>query len=441
MTRVWTAFFWIVAATLVVWLIAELPLWLGGGPAARQLGDAVMQGTGVLAIVLMSVALVLAARPRIVERWMNGLDKMYRLHKWLGIANLVVAAVHWQAYGLFRSPAEDAGGGPSPVVEAVGGWAGFVGPQRHTATFIGDQAWKIVLVLSILALVKRFPYRWFFKTHWLFVPTYLVLIYHAVILLDVSAWTSPLGPALALVMAAGTAGGITCLWRSFRVTDDRAMGDIVGITYHEAVRTLELEVQLDSRWKGHEAGQFAFLSTGEEAPHPFTILSAWRGDGRVSFLIKELGDYTSTLSKTLKIGDEVRVEGPWGRFDFVSDAPRQIWIAGGVGITPFIARMRQLGEHPDSKPVDFFFSAPRSYPEGDRLLGLDAQTAGANLHLHFSDEAGLITAEHVTAKVPDLANADVWFCGPATMGAALKSGLVGLGLPPARFHQELFAMR
>ena len=323
----------------------------------------------------------------------------------------------------------------------VGGWTGFAEAQHDTAVFIGDQAWKFVLVLSILALVKRFPYRLFFKTHWLFVPTYLVLIYHSVILLDVSAWTSLLGPALALVMAAGAASGITCLWRSFRITDDRAMGNIVGTTYHETVRTLELEVQLDSRWKGHQTGQFAFLSTGEEAPHPFTILSAWRGDGRVSFLIKELGDYTSILSKTLKIGDEVKVEGPWGKFDFASDAPRQIWIAGGVGVTPFIARMRHLGQEPDGRPVDFFFSTPQSYPEGDRLLGRDASAAGTNLHLHYSDEAGLITADHVVAKVPDLANADVWFCGPLAMGAALKPGLVKLGLPAAHFHQELFEMR
>lgn len=399
-----------------------------------------MQGTGVMAIVLMSASLVLAARPRIVERWMHGLDKMYRLHKWLGIANLIVAAVHWQAYGFVRS-AEPEAATSSPLAAAVGGWAGFAQSQHHTAVFIGDQAWKVVLILSVLALVKRFPYRLFFKTHWLFVPTYFVLIYHAVILLEPGAWASLLGPVFGLVLVAGAGSGVICLWRSFRVTDNRAIGNIVGITYHETVRTLELEVQLDSRWKGHVAGQFAFLSTGDDSPHPFTILSAWLGDGRVSFLIKELGDYTNGLFKRLKVGDEVRVEGPWGQFDFASDAQRQIWIAGGVGITPFIARMRQLQQHPDGRPVDLFYSVPRSYPEGDRLLERDAHTAGVNLHLHFSDEDGLITAEHLSAKVPELADADVWFCGPSGMGSAMKSGLIKQGLLPTRFHQELFEMR
>ncbi len=30
-----------------------------------------------------------------LERHLDGLDKMYRLHKWLGIGALVVGTVHW----------------------------------------------------------------------------------------------------------------------------------------------------------------------------------------------------------------------------------------------------------------------------------------------------------------------------------------------------------
>lgn len=72
----------------------------------------------------------------------------------------------------------------------------------------------------------------------------------------------------------------------------------------------------------------------------------------------ELGDYTGGLASRLKVGDAVKVEGPWGRFDFSGDAPRQVWIGGGVGVTPFIARMQHLGHSPDGRPVDFFFSRP-----------------------------------------------------------------------------------
>lgn len=54
-----------------------------------------VQYGGIVAVACMSVAMILALRPRWPENWFGGLDKMYRLHKWLGIAALVVAVTHW----------------------------------------------------------------------------------------------------------------------------------------------------------------------------------------------------------------------------------------------------------------------------------------------------------------------------------------------------------
>jgi hypothetical protein len=54
-----------------------------------------MQYSGVLGIGVMSVAMVLAVRPVWFESTLGGLDKMYRLHKWLGIAGLALAVSHW----------------------------------------------------------------------------------------------------------------------------------------------------------------------------------------------------------------------------------------------------------------------------------------------------------------------------------------------------------
>src|SRR3546814_13842940 len=54
-----------------------------------------VQLTGVVAIGCMGLAMVLALRPLWPQAWLGGLDKMYRLHKWLGIAALVAAILHW----------------------------------------------------------------------------------------------------------------------------------------------------------------------------------------------------------------------------------------------------------------------------------------------------------------------------------------------------------
>ena len=57
--------------------------------------SAAIQLTGVVAMAAMSFAMVLAVRPRWADKLLNGLDKMYRLHKWLGITALVAAVAHW----------------------------------------------------------------------------------------------------------------------------------------------------------------------------------------------------------------------------------------------------------------------------------------------------------------------------------------------------------
>ncbi|MDP1644049.1 MAG: FAD-binding oxidoreductase [Thiobacillus sp.] len=129
------------------------------------------------------------------------------------------------------------------------------------------------------------------------------------------------------------------------------------LVHHTDNRVLKVAITLKDRWPGLEAGQFAFVTFDQsEGPHPFTISSAWHGNGKLFFLIKGIGDYTSTLPATLKVGDLVKVEGPYGRFAFGGRKPRQIWVAGGIGITPFVARMQALASKPDGKSIDLFYS-------------------------------------------------------------------------------------
>jgi len=68
-----------------LWILAE---YLAPG-SYRSLHPFFTQYTGAMGLAMMSLALVLATRPKWLERPLHGLDKMYRLHKWLGITGLV----------------------------------------------------------------------------------------------------------------------------------------------------------------------------------------------------------------------------------------------------------------------------------------------------------------------------------------------------------------
>ncbi|MBU2011270.1 MAG: ferric reductase-like transmembrane domain-containing protein, partial [Gammaproteobacteria bacterium] len=164
--------------------------------------------SGVLGIVAMSVAMVLAARPRRFERFFDGLDKTYRLHKWLGISALVIAIFHWGwgqipkwlvGFGWLEKPARR--GGDGQLHEGI---FALLQRFRGLAEDIGEWAFYAAVILIVLALVKRFPYRWFFKTHRWLALVYLALVAHSIVLTPPDYWTSPLGLVLAVLMASGS---------------------------------------------------------------------------------------------------------------------------------------------------------------------------------------------------------------------------------------------
>jgi predicted ferric reductase len=165
--RITLAFWGLLLGVTVAWLLSDtlLPEPLTFFPIRAVW----VQYTGAIAIAVMSVAMVLAMRPRSLEHPLGGLDKMYRLHKWLGIAALIVAVVHWLwaqgakwavGWGWLTRP----GRGPGQA-DGLGVVEQFFRHQRGLAETVGEWAFYAATVLIVLALVQRFPYRLFVKTH------------------------------------------------------------------------------------------------------------------------------------------------------------------------------------------------------------------------------------------------------------------------------------
>jgi predicted ferric reductase len=431
-------------------LLFLMLLWLASMPfsglafAVFALRPSFLQGTGLLTIGLMSVAMVLATRPAWFEPWLGGLDRMYRLHKWLGISALVLAVAHWSwvevpkwlvEAGVLVKPAR------VPLAVPANPMLREFHALRGLAEDVGEWAFYAVVLLIALALLKRFPYHRFFQTHRLLSVAYLALVFHSVVLMQDSNWMAPIGWVTALLLFAGTVAAIMVL--SGVVGRDRqAVAVVDTVTLHAAQAVLAVTVRLKSRWRGHQAGQFAFVrfDAGEGA-HPFTITSPWTGDGRLEFLIKDLGDYTKTLPARLLPGALLRVEGPYGAFDFEGSRRRQIWVSGGIGITPFLARLNQLALRPDGKAIDLFHSTTTRDEAAFARLRAAADAAGASLHLVVDAADGRMTAERLCATIPAWREADFWFCGPAGFGHSLRRDLLARGLAARDFHQELFDLR
>jgi len=446
MKNIKLSYFIILISLTLLWLIADPSVW--STSKFFPLRKSLINYTGIMAISVMSIGMMLAIRPRIIEPLFGGLDKTYRLHKWLGITGLIFSVLHYLwamvpkwlvGFGLMSKP-----GRHRTHEESIAIFRYFK-EQHGLAESIGEWAFYLLIMFMILALVKWFPYRYFFKSHRFIAIVYLFLVYHSVVLMKFTYWGEAIAPVMVVLMLGGTIGAFLSLSGKIGVAR-RVVGSIKKMHYHNDNRVLNVSIDLQNSWSGHDAGQFAFITFDkEEGPHPFTISSAWHNDARIEFLIKGLGDYTNTLPSILKEGDSVEIEGPYGQFDFSTGKSRQIWVAGGIGITPFIARIEALATKNLSKDVsefiDLFYSTNEPDESFINSIRESAEKVGVKLHVVVANKEGRLNAEKISQKVPGWKNSTIWFCGPKEFGKALRHDFIVKGLNNDNFYYELFDMR
>jgi ferredoxin-NADP reductase len=200
---------------------------------------------------------------------------------------------------------------------------------------------------------------------------------------------------------------------------------------------------------GAEAGQFLswrFLTgPGWTRAHPYSLSAAPDGDS-LRITVKELGDGSARLP-VVRPGTRVLVEGPYGRLSARARTRRKVaFIGAGVGITPLRAMAEELDyaagdavllyRFPDRPLFEREF-AVLTRERGLRVLMLPGRRRSADSWL--GDGVGPVDdATALRHWVPDLAERDVYVCGPEAWVEGVRRTALSAGLPPERFHVESF---
>ncbi len=432
-TAILAAVLWIVS--LPSGTLSELNFWT----ARRQ----IMFFSGFVVYVMMAWVMVLALRLPVIERWLGGLDRVYRLHKWMGIWACIFAVLHWAMgqipkwlvqSGVLTKPAK-AGAAAAGAVPEIN-WI-------KIAESTGEWISYLVAIIIVIALVKRIPYHWFRRSHKLLAATFLVLTFHAVILIPAHMWITPAGLLGAAAVAGGSIAALFSLF--FAIGKPRRHQGTVKQVERFGGGLMAVSCELGGEGLRHLPGQFSFARfEGTKDPHPFSMSSSGTKTTDITFHIKALGDDTGYLLENLKEGSPVVIEGPYGDFTFKTDATaaEEIWVGGGVGVTPFLARLEYLDNNRENAglPIRFYYCSQKNNPLLERVSALCTQT-GVTLHIHDYNEHGPLTLERVLSGIEEPTRARVWFCGPAGLGNALESAWRAKGLPPKYFHREYFEMR
>ena len=381
---------------------------------------------GASALALMGAAALLGGRWPVFESLLGGLDRVYLVHKWLAVWALAFASFHLVFQAELREWAL------APIVQM----------PRYTTRLVRQASFVGLMVIVILALNRRIPYSQWRWWHKLSGPLFLVVIAHWLSIRSPVRIESPAG----IWLAAITGLGICAAFYKLLLYPFIARHAVFRVVSTEAgPSTLRLELEPVRRAIAFQPGQFGFLRMMEDGlrePHPFTIASAGDG-GRVRFVIRSLGDYTSSLVRRVMPGMQAEIYAPYGRFTRHAGAEREIWIAGGVGITPFMAWLTD----PDATGLErvtlfHFYTPGREFPAVAELERL-AHARGAEFMAVSSGPA----SPEFCAKLSRLTDAagaasvQVSFCGPEGLRTAVHEQLRKCGIPLSAVRFEHFDFR
>jgi ferredoxin-NADP reductase len=171
--------------------------------------------------------------------------------------------------------------------------------------------------------------------------------------------------------------------------------------------------------------------------HPFS-LSALPHPPYLRLTVKSVGDQTRAITR-LRPGTRVLIEGPYGTFTaHARRTPRVALIGAGVGVTPLRAMLEELPGSVDVSMVVRTSSAD-DFVHGRELATMVADRGGRLQHLHGSRGRVRLDPLGLHTLVPDIAERDVYICGPEGFSRRVAGSAAALGVPKDRIHQEEFA--
>src|SRR5215469_3616727 len=425
-------------AWAVLWFAAEPP----GQPAVAYLG----QFFGAESVLLLSIGLVLISTLPWCEAAFDGIDRAAIWHRRVAITGMILLVPH---IVLSANPQRSSLGPLLGVIGAAGllilaVWA-ILPRWRSVIPRVLQGPVRAVRRLPGLRHLRRLMggYELLRSVHRL--TGLFVAAGFAHGLLD----GTPFGHAQLLrwvFVAIGGTGLAFYLYRELLARHFVPLYDYQVARVREAGGgIIEIALAPLGRPANFAPGQFAMLyleAVDGWHRHPFTITSA-PGDRLLSFAIKALGDDTSQLPGAIQPGMPAVIRGPFGRFSHHKGTRRQLWIAGGIGITPFLSWLRALDEQPPRGPVDLFYtSAGPDMPYTDEITAIAATCDLIRVHIIDSRD-GHLTAAQVLASTDgeQPGTLSVFMCGPAGMTRNFRAEFRRADVPARHIYREYFDWR
>ena len=404
----------VLALHVAMWTIA-----VSLAPSLMPRQQMLAESISTFALVLASVNLMLSTRPRFLERYLTGLDKLFVTHRTIGLSVALLVTAH------FLIVPKSVGYVPSKpwgyttlafVLVTVFAASAPRFPWRRLVP-LNYQTWKLAHRFNGMIVAMAATHSLFAHTYVRQVPVLAGYVY-GVAALGLMAWLyrELLFP-------------LTGPFSTFDVAQSKVLGGAVT----------EVTLAASSGSAIRDAGQFLFASFSggpSREQHPFTVSSGTAND--IRFSIAASGDFTSQLAGVPE-GSTVRVEGPYGGFDYRRGLPHQLWLAGGIGITPFLSMAADL-DHATRVLLVWSVREQREAYYRDELAAVARAKPNLRFELHPTSELGHLAVAALSLNA-EPGEYSAFLCGPVPMRREFIAQLLSLGVPRKEIYFEEFRLR
>lgn len=400
---------------------------------------ALMYLSGTLGIILMSAAVLISARFSFINKLFGGLDKAYEVHKSTAALGFAFGLIHFLMsfsnrlmikFNVIPEPAHSTNPLTGTILSFYKAGYAFLEP-----------AFIVLIIIVAIAIIRKVPYHIFKYTHKIIPILYLQIALHAFTVPFRGGWVDTIGGYILQGMV--IFGAVGAVFSLFNLTGikHRYKG-IISLKEKVTSDIIHIKVKLDNVENfNFSAGEFVFLKFSHSLePHPFSVAGFNKENKELEFYIKESGDFTSKLYDKLADNSKVVVEGPYGEFNFSDTSKNQVWVAGGIGITPFLAKLNALAENKANISIDLIYSKIGDTPF-DVMLKNMCEKAGVTLHMLDTQKEGLLTYNKMKEIAPNITSSSIWFCGPIGFRQAVFKGLKEDNIDLNLFHFDNFSFR